>query len=241
LAFWKGKLWASPRVFYAQGAEATLPLTIYAQDGEKMTFPTLPRQIFSGFVKRAGLDPLLGSGGYESGQGTVSGPTLATMTGQRLIEYQWPADTGPINPATGKPVNWDLRAPRDTNYSVNDPGHEWIGWTPRMINGVLEGRWTTDKVLGGGLILPDGVHYWPYMGTGPMTYLDQKIQSPRTYEYRYDPATYKFIEFVHRPEFADGPVLGQEIGPDGTVYLAHGGRGESSIYAPQPIAVRVYR
>jgi hypothetical protein len=239
LVWWQNKLWVAPRAFYALDPASTAPLKIYAQDGQVMTFSGLTMQKFSGFVKRGpGLDPLLGCGGYESGQGSQSGPSLATLTGQKLIEYQWPADPGPV--INGVPANWNLRAPRDTNYSVNDPGHEWIGWTPRLVNGVLEGRWTWDRIFSGGLVLPDGIYYWPYMATGPIAYADQGFRTPVTYAYRYDPSTYRFLDFAHAAGFGDGPVLGQELGPDGKMYLAHGGRGASSLFSGQDIELMVF-
>ncbi len=251
LVFWRGKVWASPRVFYDTVNGGGTPLTIYAQDGETMAFPTLVRQKFSGFVKRGpGLDPLIGCGGYESGQGSTSGPSLATLTEQQLIGYQWPAEPGPVQ-ANGKPLNWDLRAPREPNYFPSH-GDGWVAWDPRTINGTLEGRWASDHIFGGGLVLPGGITYWAWMGTGEMNYGWQSYPSfcapgmGRTYKYRYDPATYQLIDYVIQPQFESGmnpgafnTVLGQELGPDGKVYLNHGYQWQGGAYITDP-ALKVF-
>ena len=237
LIWWRNKLWAAPKVFYAQNPSPVT--TLHAQDGEVITIP-LERQVFAGFVKRGpGLDPFIGCGGYESGGSSQSsGPSLATLSGQVLLRYQWPALPG------ANLEHWNLRAPRDTNYSVNDPGHEWVGWTPRLINGVLEGRWTIDRVFGGGLALSDGyIHYWGYLATGALSYAEMQLghKDPLTYRYRYNATTYQFVDFSYQPEFTDGPVLGQEIGPDGKVYLARGGKGGGgSMFGNADLQIRVY-
>lgn len=160
LIWWQNKLWVAPRSFYAVDPAATMPLKLYAQDGQTMTFPTLTQQKFSGFVKRGpNQDPYLGCGGYESGQGSQSGPSLARLDGTKLIEYQWPGDPGPGNP----PANWNLRAPRDTNYYPADHSYPnqsadyWVAWAPRDTDGdgILEGRWASDVIFGGGLVLQE--------------------------------------------------------------------------------------
>jgi hypothetical protein len=216
LAFFRGKLWASPKVMYAASpVQGSGPLTLYSPDGSTIDLP-LARQKFSGFVKRAGQEPLIGGGGYASGQGSVSGPTLATMSGQVLLSYEWPATPG------ANLEFWNQRAPREPNYWVEGHGDSWVGWEPRVINGVREGRWASDGIEGGGLLLPDGLKYWPLMGTGELKYSYQSIGfaaqgNVGSYEYTYDPNTYQFQSY--RP-FAGAWVKGQEVGPDGTVYLA---------------------
>ena len=114
------------------------------------------------------------------------------------------------------------RAPRDPNYWVEGTRRFWVGWEPRVIKGVREGRWASDGIEGGGLLLPDGLKYWPLMGTGELKYSYQSIAfaaqgNVQTYEYTYDPKTYRFLSY--RPA-AMAWVKGQEVGPDGTVYLA---------------------
>jgi len=216
LAFFRSKLWCSPKVMYAASAmQGGGPLTLVSPDGDRIDVP-LPRQKFSGFVKRAGQEPLIGGGGYASGQGSVSGPTLATMDGKVLLSYEWPATPG------AKLENWKLRAPRDPNYWVIGHGDSWVGWEPRTINGIREGRWASDDIDGGGLLLPDGLKYWPIMGIGQLDYANQSLGfaaegNVRTYEYTYDPNTYQFVSY--KPA-AMGWVKGQEVAPDGTVYLA---------------------
>jgi hypothetical protein len=238
LIFWRGKLWVAPRSFYAVDPAASLPLTLYAEDGQTITVPGLTAQKFSGFIKRGpGLDPLLGAGGYESGQGSQSGPSLATLSGQKLIEYQWPGAPGAPD-ANGVPTNWNQRAPRDTNYRPIDGATmvngvltggfvvDWWGaWIPRVINGALQGRWASDMVFGGGLDLPEGITFWPWIGTGDLAYARQTALFAgdglqRTYRYRYDRTTYQFVDYTAIPEFVYMPVTGHELGPDGKVYLA---------------------
>ena len=257
LCFWRGKLWVAPRVFYAGGGteSAVGNLTLYAPDGD--TFATsLPRQKFSGFVKRGpGLDPLIGGGGAESGQGSTRGPSLGTLGGQVLISYGFPELPG------ANLENWNMRAPREPNYrplrtgtggTANPiPEDSWVGWIPRMVNGNLEGRWATDRVFGGGLVLPEGITYWPWMGTGDMDYAWQVWTfAPeylnRTYVYRYDASSYQLLGYEAAPQFDTNlapngitAVLGQELGPDGKVYLAHGYQWRSGAYVTD-VALKVF-
>lgn len=234
LCFWREKLWVTIRVFYAQNAAVFPTLTLYAEDGERITL-NLPTQQFSGFVKRGpDLDPLIGCGGYDSGQGTVSGPTLATIDGQVLRTYGWPAQPGP------NLEHWNERAPREPNYWVKGHTDSWVGWEPRVVNGVLEGRWASDAIFGGGLVLPEGVTYWPIMGLGELDYALQSLcfvpwGQTRTYEYRYDASTHQFVSYRQMPELGNAPIKGQELGPDGKVYLAQEGAWGAS-----HVAVRVF-
>ena len=230
------------RGFYTVEPAATMPMTIYAQDGDQLSI-NVPQQKFSGFVKRGpGLDPLIGGGGYESGQGSQSGPSLATLSGQRLIEYQWPGLPG------SNLEYWNQRAPRDTNYRPSDHGivrDYWVAWLPRTINGTLQGRWASDMVFGGGLALPDGIVYWPLMGTGDLDYAFQIPtfgKTMQTYEYRYDANTYQFRDFAQMQDIGMFPVKGQELGPDGKVYLSvinpWWNQGSTSLWTD--VAIKVY-
>ncbi len=223
LCFFRGKLWVSPRVFYDQPPQSEENLIIYAADGDQIALP-YKRQIFSGFVKRGpGLDPYIGGGGYESGQGTSSGPSLATLNGQVLIQYGWPGTPG------GNLEFWNQRAPREPNYTVGGAAKDgWVGWEPRVVGGELQGRWASDRIYGGGLVLSDGVTYWPWMATGgPLDYAYQTYtfvgdSDNRTYEYRYTPQG-QFVSYHRRFEL--GVITGQELGPDGKVYLVDMGLG----------------
>jgi len=242
LVFWQNKLWVAVRGFYTVDPSATMPMTIYAQDGQTIAI-NLPQQKFSGFVKRGpGLDPLIGGGGYESGQGSQSGPSLATLSGQRLIEYQWPGMPG------ANLEFWNQRAPRETNYRPSDHGtvqDYWVAWLPRTINGTLQGRWASDMVFGGGLALPDGITYWPWMGTGDLDYAFQIPtfgQTTQTYQYRYDANNYQFKDFARMQDIGTYPVKGQELGPDGKVYLSvinpWWNQGSTSLWTD--VAIKVY-
>jgi PKD repeat protein len=218
LIYWRGKLWMTFRTFYDMRPD---PIThLIAQDGETIIVP-VPRQKFAGFVKRGpGLDPLLGAGGDESGQGASCGPTLATLDGKRLIEYGRPELPG--EPFGDPMAHWNERAPREPNYNEAFHGDSWLAWEPRMINGERQGRWAADRVYGGGLVLPEGVCFWPWMGTGTIFYY---LQQPtfgiwelrRTPRYIYDPATYALDRYERT---GLGEVRGHELGPDGAVYLS---------------------
>ena len=251
----EGRCGCLPRVFYDTPPSSTEPLTLYAMDGEKINLP-LHRQAFSGFVKRGpGLDPFIGCGGYESGQGTQSGPSLATLAGQRLISYGWPGEPG------ANLEHWNERAPRAPNYrplagfanladkTPGVPGDSWVGWTPRVVNGQLQGRWASDMIFAGGLVLPEGITYWPWMGIGDLDYRWQTYTFAlvrHTYAYRYDPRTFQLLGYEAQPQFDTNldvngitAVLGQELGPDGKVYLANGYQWASGTYKAD-VALRVY-
>jgi len=98
---------------------------------------------------------------------------------------------------------------------------------PRTINGELQGRWASDRIYGGGLVLSQGVTFWAWMGTGVLDYRSQTYtfaadSMNRTYEYRYTPQG-QFVSYQARPDL--GVITGQEIGPDGKTYLVDMGLG----------------
>ena len=235
LAYFRGKLWVAPKVYYDTATPATLRL--HAEDGEILTL-NLPRQRFSGFVKRGpGLDPYVGCGGYESGQGSCSGPTVATLSGQRLLEYGWPGLPG------ANLEHWNERAPREPNYSI--AADDWVAWNPRMVSGELQGRWASDRILGGGLALSDGIWFWPWMGTGELKYANQTYtfapyELNKTYAYRYHPTTFQFIDYQVLSEFGSSPIGGQELGPDGKIYLAQRDQWNSGNTYATDVALKVY-
>lgn len=236
LAIFRGTLWVAPRVFYDQPPSSEENLTLYAQDGETISLP-YKRQVFAGFVKRGpGLDPFIGGGGYDSGQGTRSGPSLATLDGQILLEYGWPGHPG------DNLEHWNERAPREPNYSVKTD--DWVGWQPRIINGELQGRWASDRIYAGGLAIGDQVLYWPWMAAQGDAYpLDYAYQTytfaadgdNRTYEYTYT-AQGQFVSYQRRFEL--GVIAGQELGPDGLIYLHDMGQGWLS--GPGYSAIKVF-
>ncbi len=231
------KYWAACRAHY--DTTPRWDMDVYGSDGTVWNIP-LAQQRFSGFVKPPPGDDLIswayfGCGGYESGQGTCSGPTLADYTGQVYLEYDWLPNPGPSL------SQWDTRAPRRPDYIVGSD--TWLGWVPRTINGVLQGRWASDWLYGGGVILPDGpLCFFPYQGTGQLHYdwnppnFDQRTitfaegeWANRSSLLAYDPATFQCVEFDRLLDFA-GPVRGQEVDPEGRLWLAEGyGHGDAEI------------
>ena len=223
------KLWAAPFTNYAQDAEASLPTLLVAADGETITVP-IPRQRFAGFVKRGpGLEPYIGAGGYASGQGTSAGPTLARLDGTRIIEYD-----GQRHESPGPGLEfWNSRAPREPNYEPVWKIDQWVAWNVR--NG--EGRWASDRIWAGGLVLPEGISYWPRLATGVVYYRLQNLTfgapaADRTYRYLYSPSTFQFDRYELT---GIGEVRGQEVGPDGSVYLA-----TQTFFSGEPVIVSVF-
>jgi hypothetical protein len=93
---------------------------------------------------------------------------------------------------------------------------------PRTINGQLEGRWASDRVWGGGLVLPEGICYWPWMATGSIDYAIQNFtfgvdRLNRTYRYLYDRTSFAFQRYGYT---GLGEVRGQELDAQGRVYLS---------------------
>lgn len=214
VCLWQGKVWVSAKNIYDTNPPSTFEM--FAIDGEKKLI-NLPRQKFSGFVKIGpGIDPLVGCGGYESGQGWCRGPSLGTMDGQVLIDNQ-------------QTTEWDKMTPREPNYS----GSPWVAIGPQ--NG--EGRWACDRVYGGGLMLPEGVVYWPWMGTGDLQYSRQNATfgdeaRDRTYKYVYDRETYQLKSYERVDNKA---VMGHEIDADGNVYLSLAKQWKSEQYQVDPV------
>src|ERR1041385_1560094 len=160
--------------------------------------------------------PWCGGGGYSSGQGATMGPTLCDPTGAVKIDYGWPSLPG------AHLEHWNERAPREPNYYPVNHIDGWWAWEPRTVNGVLQGRWASDRIMGGGLWLPEGICYWPTMGTGDLDCHRQTTTFGldvlnQCWRYTYDPLTFSLTGYSRMPE--DYPVGGQEIGPDGKVYL----------------------
>lgn len=241
-----GRWWAAPRAHYDMNPSGDM--TIYADDGTAWTLP-LPQQQFSGFVKtKPGPDlvgwPYMGCGGYESGQGTVSGPTLADYDGTVHLTY---GDFNRENPGPNL-EHWNTRAPRLPDYFPEGHWDSWVGWQPRQVADVLAGCWASDWLYGGGVILPNGpLCYFPYQGTGELRYdwnpphFDQRTitfaegeWANRSSLLAYDPATFEVLEFDRLLDFR-GPVGGQEVDPQGRLWLAERyGHGDAEVQ------IRVY-
>lgn len=214
----KTQLKVAPKKFYDTAPPTTT--TIYAQDGTTQVV-NVPRQRFGGFVKSAtGYE--LGSGGYESGQGFAMGPTLASLDGTKLIDF-------PQNAA------WAGRCPRDPNYWPVG-ADDWTALKP--VDG--KGVWACDRVFGGGLRFNHGIYYWCWCGIGDIDYKRQNetfAATNKTYLYRFDPVTYKLIDWK---EFPIGKVCGQEISPEGKyVYLIEAQAWASGMYKEDPV-LKVY-
>ena len=113
---------------------------------------------------------------------------------------------------------------------------------PRKVNGVLEGRWACDRVFGGGLRLESGIYYWPLMGIGDIAYKRQNLTfaaKNKTYQYRYDPVSCQLLGWKEMPDL--GPILGQEISPDGKqIYLCEGDAWKSGVWKADPV-LRLYQ
>jgi hypothetical protein len=230
-----GVLWVSPRVFYDTAPQALLVSGKNLTTGEITNIQTtLPQSAYGGgFVKGRG-DVLLGCGGYESGHGSVSGPTCATLMGVELLK-QAPHGT----------MDWNARSPREPNYTamVGDHktdafrvGDSWVGLNPR--DG--EGRWASDKVHGGGIWTPRGLCYWPIMGTGKLAYSYQNkclSSGTQNYLYTYSPETFDDVRYER---WSHGEVLGSDIGPDGLIYLEMNEQWQKSQYSNNPV-VKIFR
>lgn len=208
---------------------------------------------FAGFVKRGpDLDFDLGGGGYKSGSPPAAGPTWATRAGEKLIDWDYPSlpDPGNWNLRCPRPANYipftrtwahgdPDRVPHpdaETHPERDDPrftwdasiGYwkgevkdDWPAWIPR--NG--EGRWASDRVWGGGLIVGTEVWFWPRMATKRVDYFQQGAPGStfgdtafdRTYLYKFDRAT-RALKGWEETDL--GCVRGQEIDAAGRLYLS---------------------
>jgi len=216
LRFESGTLWVSPRVHYD-----TAPTNL-ALHGKNLTtgqVTSIPTSLFmpkfgGGFIK-GHTETLVGCGGYESGQGSVSGPTCAKVDGTVLLDQ-----------ANHGTLSWDAREKRPASYSV--ASDSWVGLAPR--NG--EGRWASDVMLGGGIWLPNGLCFWPRLGTGLLDYSLQsecfaQIGKVENWFYSYDAESFSGVQFE---PWTHGKVHGHEVGPDGLVYLLIADSWKSGMY-----------
>jgi hypothetical protein len=198
-----GKLWVNTKVFYDMSPGT---LKLYGKDLETGEVETLPVNLSqpafgAGFIKGHPLQWMIGCGGYESGQGSVAGPTAALVDGTILLDQ---ANHG---------AAFELRERRPANYSAATD--TWMTLNPR--DGV--GVWAADRVYGGGVWRPDGLCFWPIMGIGDIDYARQSetfsIEQQSMF-YTYDPQSYDQVAFE---PWAHGSVVGQEVNGNGRVYL----------------------
>lgn len=211
LAWMDGKLWVAPRVFYDMTPPPTT--TLQARDGEKRVV-NLPRQVFSGFIKRVGQPPLLGCGGYESGQGWSGGPSAATMDGKVLLRY-------PASP-------FSARCPREPNYSIEGGSDSWVGQNPTSTGGT----WCCEQIWGGGVQIGDLTHYWVRIGVGVLAYRHQSegfapdVSKNQTHLYTFD----REWKLVGWKPTGMSIVQGQELDAEGRVYLSEGKSWKEGMY-----------
>ena len=207
LYFKDDTLWASPKKFYDMSPPPRFHL--YGKNLDTGNVETLlvelPRQEFGGgFVKGKPGEILLGCGGYESGQGSVSGPTLATLDGKPLIRQ-----------ANHGTMEFEKRELRPPTYWPAKHVDGWLALEPR--DGV--GKWACDRVHAGGIWHPRGIAYWALLGIGDLDYARQNetfAARNETWLYTYDPKTYDGVEFK---KWDHGHVHGHEVAEDGRVYL----------------------
>ena len=207
LYFKDNTLWASPKKFYDMRPPSSFHLYGKNLDTGKVetVLVELPRQEFGGgFVKGKPDTILLGCGGYESGQGSVSGPTLATIDGKALIRQ-----------ANHGTMEFEKRELRPPTYWPAKRVDGWLALQPR--DGI--GRWACDRVHAGGIWHPRGIAYWALLGIGDLDYARQNetfAARNETWLYTYDPKTYGGVEFK---KWDHGHVHGHDVAEDGRVYL----------------------
>jgi hypothetical protein len=229
-----GVLWVSPKVFYETAPKL---LTLYGKvlaTGEILKkHTTLSQPAFGGGFVKGHAEPLLGCGGYESSQGIMWGPTCAREDSSLILSYPT------INNRT-----WDGVPPRAPNYFIEPGNPAWLGDNPRIVNGVLEGRWACDRVHGGGIWHPHGMCYWGLMGTGSLSYAYQTEmfslgENKECYLYTYDAQTFSKSS-VQYTKWNHGLVEGNEIDSAGNVYLHCRNQWSSGMYKVDA-AVKIFR
>jgi hypothetical protein len=198
-----GKLWVSTKIFYDTSPKNVVLSSLDLSTGETtQTEVPLGKPAFGGgFIKGDPSRFMIGCGGYESGQGSVAGPTCALADGTVLLNQ---ANHG---------AAFELRELRTPNYSAATDS--WAAINPR--DGV--GRWTVDRVYGGGIWRPDGLVYWSIQAVGDVDYKRQSetfsVQQ-QSMLYTYDPQSFDQVAFE---PWSHGFVNGQEVDADGRVYL----------------------
>ena len=215
-----GKLWVSPRVFY-DSAGTNRGMTLCSSDGDRISVP-LDRAGFGGGFIEGHPEWLIGCGGYRSGSGSVAGPTVARISGEKLLEQ-----------VSFGNMDFTKRTPRPSGSWPTSGKDAWYAFIPRLngvpvsredaLNGVGVGAWNADEIHDGGVWTERGLCFWAMMGFGE---LDYKLQSQcfaksgmcRPYLYTYDPQTFA-RDSVQFEEWPWGEIIGCEVGPDGKIYL----------------------
>ncbi len=198
-----------------------------------------------------------------TGPGLVSaGPTLAVPVNSGEAVTVLDYGQGYYESPGASLEHWNKRCPRDPDYAIPQDG--WLAWKPRerpdpagMTGTKLEGRWCCDRIYGGGLVLPEGVCYWALTGIGEVDYFWQRrgcypdtfTQTGKNRLYVYDRSfeqdlsrRLQLLGWQDFPLFDATPwlcgsshcVAGQELGPDGAVYLSIRSAWASAQYRVDP-------
>jgi hypothetical protein len=126
---------------------------------------TLPRQKFSGSSSALDRAAHQAAVATPPAQGSGLRPHARDDGPARTALIRMPRCPGP-NSSSG--ISARHVSP---NYFVEGHGDSWVGWEPRTINGVRQGRWASDGIEGGGLLLPDGLEVLAAHGPGELKYL----------------------------------------------------------------------
>lgn len=243
LVFWQGEVWIATLKYYDTAPPSTL--TLYSASGKQITL-NIPRGHFGGFVKpKDGSSPYLGTAGNTSGQPGTAGMTLARIDGTVLL------DAAAFN------APFEQREPRDPDVWPAGPSDQWPGagtdqwfcYNPRLdANGVKRQVWASDIVMGGGLLTPTAMLYWPFLGTGPTDYSYQSPLPGRPAPVVGFALAGKTCEYtralaadgsVGPPSWVQTPlkgVGGQEWGPNKEILLCEQNvhQGPTNIYQTDP-------
>lgn len=201
LMYRDGLLWVSGKEFYtASGGYPDTVIKKFSLSGSSttlagtLTFAGKPMQAFGGGFIKGGPQPLIGCGGYESGQGCRSGPCWMDLAGNIINEFPDFAAYAPD------------REKRDTNYST--PSQDPYQWFTGPTGGV--GYWCDGRIWGGGLIINGftcffaelGLGLCRYEGGGPVHH-----GGDARYIYKYAPGEH----FGTWEPFAYSVPIGQDI------------------------------
>lgn len=177
-----------------------------------------------GFIKGHPQDVLVGNGGYESGQGSRSGPCWCDGAGVIKNEF------GRFDDVKEK------RERRDNDYRC-----EASAWF--LSPDAAQGYWAAGRIWGGGLFIRNKVCFWVDLGTGNLDYKNQTDtfgKTSRSYLYRFSPNDHFASRYEHFPTPGDNTVIGSEISDDGRrVYLLIRNVWNVGGFDPRPV-ISVY-